>query len=185
MTQRCLCLVLLVLAILRVVSDNRASAAPPSTSSSAAPPRCSSKFARTSGTVVALERTSREGGERSNFGEGGDFLLDFGKYKGLTLRNVPLLYLKWLRTAVTDKPVCHAAVNSFCSELERAGPMKDSCQSLPHHVSAAQQRAQSQPGSRGDETERKSVRKGVEPNETGGDAPHRPQCLTSEYWYPV
>ena len=57
-------------------------------------------------------------GDRESAGE---FVLDFGKHKGLRLREVPREYLKWLKTAVTDKPVCREAVERYTGQMESPG----------------------------------------------------------------
>ena len=54
-------------------------------------------------------------------GLAGDFVLDFGRHKGMKLRQVPRQYLKWLQTAVTDKPLCRDAVQRFCAGTRAPG----------------------------------------------------------------
>lgn len=173
-----LCLVLAILCM----RENFGSAAPPCTASSKPLER-----------VAKVARTS------------GDFVLDFGKHKGLSLSKVPLLYLKWLKTVVT-KPRCHDAVERLCSELaprciNHACSTKDKCQILVHRLLASQQpnttigasTIGASPhkhgsgdaagtGGGGCETD-EGERVGMEQRVDGVDAPNRSQDLAaSEYW---
>jgi hypothetical protein len=73
-------------------------------------------------------------------------VLDFGKHKGLRLREVPREYLKWLKTAVTDKPVCREAVERYTGQMESTrkssshdnGPQRNVCLQTHEEINTTQ-----------------------------------------------
>ena len=82
-------------------------------------------------------------GDRESAGE---FVLDFGKHNGLRLRDVPKEYLKWLKTAVTDKPVCREAVERYTGQMESTrkssshdnGPQPNVCLQTHEEINTTQ-----------------------------------------------